>query len=232
MTAVTVITGTRKGIGRHLAEHYVEQGHHVVGCSRGDATFFHERYEHQRVDVADESSVCEFFQAIRAKHRRVDHLINNAGIGARNLALLTPLSTVMDVLRTNVLGTFLFSREAARLMVRGGGGRIVNFGSVAVALAPEGSAIYAASKAAVLTMTRVLAHELAPFGITVNAVSPNPIETDLLKAVPTADIEKMLDRQAFSRTGTPADVADVVDFFLAPSARFVTGQNVFLAGVP
>lgn len=231
MTAVTLITGTRKGIGRYLAEHYVEQGHHVIGCSRGPATLDHERYEHRCVDIRDEQAVIELFRWVRRRHSRLDHLVNNAGIGSRNLTMLTPLESVLDVLRTNVGGTFLACREAAKLMARNGGGRIVNFGSVAVALEPEGAAVYAASKAAVLTLTRVLARELGAFGITVNAVSPNPIETDLLGDVPQDELDALLARQAVGRTGTLADVAAVVDFYLAPSNGFVTGQNVYLGGV-
>jgi 3-oxoacyl-[acyl-carrier protein] reductase len=231
MKAVTLITGTRKGLGRHLAEHYVERGHYVVGCSRGAADFSHEYYEHRCLDIADETAVVELFRSIRIKHKRLNNLINNAGIGSRNLVLLTPVATAMDVLRTNVVGTFLSCREGARLMARGGGGRIVNFGSVAVAQPSEGSALYAASKAAVLMLTQVLAQELAPFGITVNAVSPNPIETDLLRSVPRVEVECVLQRQAFPRVGTPADVVDIVDFFLGPAAGFVTGQNIFLGGV-
>jgi len=231
VTPVTVITGTRKGIGRYLAEHYIEQGHYVVGCSRGGATLEHERYDHRCLDIGDEQAVIALFRWVRQRHNGLDHLVNNAGIGLRNLAMLTPFGSVLDVLRTNVGGTFVVCREAAKLMARTGGGRIVNFGSVAVALAPEGTAIYAASKAAVLTLTRVLARELGPYGITVNAVSPNPVETDLLACMPQAVLDEVFARQALGGLGTLVDVASVVDFYLAPSSGFVTGQNVYLGGV-
>lgn len=230
MTPVTVITGTRKGIGRFLAEHYLERGHLVVGCSRGPSTVEHVRYEHHPLDIRDEDAVTSLIRGVRRRHQRLDHLVNCAGIGCRNLGMLTPADSVLDVLQTNVAGTFLCCREAAKVMARTGGGRIVNFGSVAVALAPTGSSVYAASKAAVLTLTRVLARELGPFGITVNAVSPNPIETDLLKDIPQAERDAVLDQQAIGRTGTMADVAVVVDFYLAPTSGFVTGQNVYLGG--
>jgi 3-oxoacyl-[acyl-carrier protein] reductase len=228
---VTLVTGARKGIGRYLAEHYVEQGHHVVGCSRGQGTLEHKRYDHRRLDVGDEQAVIALFREIRGRHGRLDHLVNSAAIGSRNLVVLSPLESVLDVLRTNVAGTFVVCREAAKLMARNRGGRIVNFGSVAVPLAPGGSAIYAASKAAVLTLTRVLARELGPFGITVNAVSPNPVETDLLRGMPQAELDALVALQAIGRSGTLADVASVVDFYLAPSSGFVTGQNVYLGGV-
>jgi 3-oxoacyl-[acyl-carrier protein] reductase len=138
---------------------------------------------------------------------------------------------VQKVLATNALGTFLVSREAAKLMQRRRYGRIVNFTTVAVPLKLEGEAAYVASKAAVQGLTEVMARELASFGITVNAVGPGPIDTDLTRGVPNDKIESLLRRQAIPRRGTFADVCNVVDFFLRPESAFVTGQVLFLGGV-
>lgn len=228
---VTVITGTRKGIGRSLAEHYAHQGHLVIGCSRNDVDWSLDGYRHVVADVADERAVRDLFAEIRRTHGRVDHLINNAGIASMNHCLLTPTTTVRSVLETNVLGTFLFCREAAKLMKTKKFGRIVNFSTVAVPLKVAGEAIYAASKAAVQSLTEILARELAEFGITVNAVGPVPIETDLIRGVRREKIELLLSRQAIPRYGTLADVANVVDFFLQPQSDFITGQTLFLGGV-
>jgi 3-oxoacyl-[acyl-carrier protein] reductase len=228
---VTLITGTRKGIGRYLAEHYVGHGHRVVGCSRGEVDFRLDGYAHYLADVADEGAVKRIFADVRKKYGRLDHLINNAGIASMNHSLLTPVSTVNAILATNVVGTFLFCREAAKLMKTTGYGRIVNISTVAVPLKLEGEAIYVASKAAVLSLTEVLARELATFGITVNAVGPVPIETDLIRSVPRDKIERLLSRQAIARLGTPQDVANVIDFYLRPESGFITGQSLFLGGV-
>ena len=228
---VTLITGTRKGIGKFLVEYYVSKGHTVIGCSREEINWHLEGYEHHCVDVSDEIAVKKLFSAIRRNQCRLDNLINNAGIASMNHCMLTPLSTVHNILNTNVVGTFLFCREAARLMQKHQHGRIVNFSTVATPLKLEGEAVYAASKAAVISLTEILARELAVFGITVNAVGPTPVETDLIKSVPKEKIQNLLSRQAIHRFGTFKDIAGVIDFFIKPESDFVTGQNIYLGGV-
>ncbi|WP_444668524.1 SDR family NAD(P)-dependent oxidoreductase [Cereibacter changlensis] len=228
---VIAITGTRKGIGRFLAEQYLERGWTVVGCSRDASDLSHERYSHYTLDVADEQAVASMMQDVRRRHGRLDALLNNAGIASMNHVLLTPASTLQRVFATNVMGTFLFCREAAKLMGRRKFGRIVNFATVATPLKLEGEAVYAASKAAVVSLTEVLARELAPMGITVNAVGPTPVPTDLVGSVPEAKMTALIARQAIPRYGTMEDVLNVCDFFLRDESDFVTGQTLYLGGV-
>ncbi len=228
---VIVITGTRKGIGRYLAEKYLAAGDRVVGCSRDPNDLQHENYRHHCLDVADEDGVKKLFNATRKEFGQLDVLINNAGIASMNHSMLTPLSTIERVLSTNVTGTFLFCREAARLMQKKQSGRIVNFATVAVPLKLDGEAIYAASKAAVVSLTEVLAREFAPLGITVNAVGPTPVKTDLIRNVPEDKIQALLNRQAIPRFGEYRDVENVIDFFISSASDFITGQVLYLGGV-
>lgn len=228
---VTLITGSRKGIGKYLAEYYVKLGHEVIGCSRAEVNWSLPGYKHILADVSNEKEVTALFKSVREEHGYLDNLINNAGIASMNHTVLTPLSTVNNILNTNVIGTFLFCREAAKLMIKRKSGRIINFTTVATPLKLEGEAIYAASKAAILSLTEVLARELATYNITVNAIGPTPIETDLIRSVPAEKMQRLIARQAINRMGKFEDVSNVIDFFINKNSDFITGQNIYLGGV-
>ena len=171
------------------------------------------------------------FSDVAKREGQLDILINNAGIASMNHSLLTPLPVVNKIMATNFIGTFLFCREAARLMQLRRYGRIVNFVTVAVPLKLEGEAIYAASKAAVISLTQILAREFADLGITVNAIGPTPVKTDLIRGVPPQKLDALVRRQAIKRYGEARDVINVIDFLVQPASDFVTGQVVFLGGV-
>lgn len=226
-----LITGTRKGIGHDLAEYYLDRGHRVAGCSRGESSIDHENYRHFSLDVADEKAVVAMVKSVAREWKTIDALINNAGIASMNHFALTPLSTAQSIFSTNFFGSFLFCREVIKVMMRAKRGRIVNFSTVATPLRLEGEAMYAASKAAVENMTRILAREVGQAGITVNAVGPTPVPTDLIKNVPREKMNALLERQAIRRFGSFADVVNVIDFFVSDRSDFVTGQVLYLGGV-
>lgn len=235
MDRIIVITGTRKGIGEALSKHYLDNGDIVIGCSRSAPQWtadYGNNYRHFLLDVSDETAVKKMFAAIRREFGRIDYLINNAGIASMNHSLLTPIDTVREIFATNSVGTFLFCREAAKIMRKNHFGRIVNFATVATPLKLEGEAIYAASKAAIVSLTQTLAREYADFGITVNAVGPTPVQTDLIRGVPQEKMDRLINnRQAIHRYGTCEDIANVIDFFLSDASDFVTGQVIYLGGI-
>lgn len=228
---IMLITGTRKGIGKHLAEYYLSKGYIVCGCSRGTSTIISNEYQHYCLDVADEDAVKMLFKDLQKKYGRLDFLLNNAGTASMNHSLLTPISTVRRILDTNIVGTFLFSREAAKLMKKNNFGRIINFVTFAVPFRLEGEAIYAASKAAVVTLTQILSREYAPYNITVNAVAPPAVETDLIRGVDAKKLDDLLKRQSIHRYGTPEKVGSVIDFFLKDENEMINGEVIYMGGL-
>src|SRR5262245_57434559 len=229
-----LITGTSRGLGRYLASYYLDRGNMVIGCARSGAServITHEHYRHYCVDVTDAQAVQVLLRDVQREVGRLDALINNAGIANMNPMALTPVEAARRIMETNFLGTFLLSQAAIRLLCKSSAPRIVNMSSIAVPLRLAGEAVYAASKSAIETLTRVAARELGAFGITCNAVGPTPIDTDLLKGVGEEKIRHLVEQQAIRRMAQPSDVAQVVDFFLHPDSHMITGQVIYLGGL-
>ena len=231
MARVIVVTGTSKGIGLELAKYYLQKGDMVVGCARSQNNIKDENYRHFVLDVSDERAVVDMIREIKTEFNKIDILINNAGIASMNHFLTTSFESVKKVFSTNFFGTFLFSREVGKIMMRQKFGRIVNYTTVASALRLEGEAIYAASKSAIENLTQTLSKELAPFNITVNAIGPTPVKTDLIKAVPQDKIDALLEKQAIKRLGNFEDIKNVIDFYIDEKSEFITGQILYLGGV-
>lgn len=238
---VFVITGTRKGIGKNLAQHFLDSNNIVCGCSRGEGSIQHPNYRHFILDVNDEKKVIEMIRQIKNEFGKIDVLLNNAGIASMNHILLTPYNTMQNIFSTNVFGTFIFLREVGKVMVQTAKKikaqektphfRIINFTTVATPLRLEGEAIYASSKAAIVNLTQTASFELAEFGITVNAIGPTPIKTDLIKNIPKDKIESLLQKQAIKRFGNFEDCLNVIKFFIDEKSDFITGQVIYLGGV-
>jgi len=228
---IILITGNRKGIGRYLSEYYLEKDHIVLGCSRSESDLQNKNYRHYLVDVSKEEDINKMLFAVKKEFGRIDVLINNASIASMNHFLLTPTNTARKVMETNYFGTLVMCREFGRLMRKSNNGRIINFTTVAKPLKIPGELIYAASKAAIETLTQILAKELAQYKITVNAIGPTPIDTDLIKGVPIEKLSNLIEYQAIKRFGKKEDIANVVDFFIKPESNFVTGQIIYLGGI-
>jgi len=228
---VILITGTSRGIGNYLVKYYSQKKFKVIGSSRNPMDLNLENYHHFCLDVTNEKKVKDVFSFIRKEFKHLDFLINNAGIASMNHTLLTPIDKAQEIMNTNFIGTFLFCREAAKLMKKQKFGRIVNFTTLAVPLKLEGESVYASSKAAVISFTEILSREIAPMGITVNAIGPSPIETDLIRSVPKNKLLDILKYQAIPRFGEFRDISNVIDFFLKQESDFITGQVIFLGGI-
>jgi 3-oxoacyl-[acyl-carrier protein] reductase len=223
-----LVTGANSGLGKHIAARALENGYSVTGLARrlpeSDPGF-----PFLQADVTDASSVAAAFEKLRDKG--LYGLVNAAGVAAMNLLLMTPPETMARVVCTNLLGTMHCCAEAAKLLIRGTGGRIVNFSSIAVPLALSGESVYAASKAGVETFSRCLARELSTFGVTVNAVAPGPVATPMLRGLSDEQINAVVDRQVIRRQSDPDDVWAALAFLLGDQGAMISGQTLRIGGV-
>lgn len=231
MNRIIIITGTSKGLGQQLAMYFLEQGDIVYGCSRRAASIEHVSYTHYSLDVSNEKDVVTMVRNVYKEYKHIDILINNAGAASMNHFLLTPYETARKLMDTNFLGTFLTCREVAKFMMKQKSGRIINYSTVAVPLNLEGELVYSSSKAAVEQLTKVLAAEIGVTGVTVNAIGPTPIATDLIKNVPEIKINELIAKQSIKRLGKFEDVLNVIKFLISDESSFITGQTIYLGGI-
>ena len=239
MCRVFIISGSSRGIGKALSEHYLGCGDIVVGCARSTSDIAHKNYRHFILDINDEKAVVSMVRAAKKEFGKIDICLNNAGMASMNHILTTSYESAKTLVDVNFLGTFLLSREVAKAMISAKisnknsakSGVIINFSSVAAPLCLEGEAIYAASKAACESLTKTMAKELASYSIRVNAIALAPVQTDLIKAVPKDKINALLEQQAIKRFGEFGDIINVIDFFISQKSDFITGQIITLGGV-
>lgn len=229
---IVLITGARRGVGRLITEHFLKQGAQVIGFSKHlDEGEKSEQYRAIEVDVGDADSVAKGFEQVRKQFGRVDIVINNAAVLTSQYAMIMPAAAVKAMLDVNILGTFLVSREAAKLMRKNKWGRIINIGSMAASLEPIGDSVYAASKAAISTLANVMAKEYASLNITCNTLGITGIATDMLSQLPKDKIDSVIASLPLPRYATPDDIFNVIDFFGSERSGYITGQTVFLGGV-
>ena len=182
------------------------------------------------VNVAVEQEVNAFVESIIQDTGRIDVLVNNAGITRDTLLVRMKESDWDAVIGVNLKGPFLFSRLVGKTMMKQRSGRIVNIASIVGVIGNPGQANYVASKAGIIGLTKTAARELAPRGVTVNAVAPGFIETDMTTSLPEKVREAMLSQIPLGRAGQPEDVADTVRFLVSDAAAYLTGQVIHVSG--
>ncbi len=235
-----LVTGASRGIGRAIAVRFAAEGAFVVvnyagneaaaGETHGAITSAGGSAALSRFDVGDAAQVDAAVKAIVADRGRLDILVNNAGITRDNLLMRLTEDDFDAVVRTNLKGTFLVTKAASRQMIRQRGGRIVNMSSVVGETGNAGQSVYAATKAGILGFTRAMAKELAPRGITVNAIAPGFITTDMTATLPEAARAEFAARIPLGRFGAPEEVAELALFLASDAAGYVTGQGIGING--
>jgi 3-oxoacyl-[acyl-carrier protein] reductase len=236
---VAVVTGAGRGIGRAIALRFGQAGADVACVSRtaenaervaGEVRGLGRRAWAYAVDVADPGAVAQAAERILAETGRVDILVNNAGVTRDGLLMRMSEENWDTVLNTNLRGAFSFSKALARQFIKQRAGRIINISSVIGLIGNAGQCNYAASKAALIGFTKSVARELASRGVTVNALAPGFIETDMTAGLDEKVRAGVLQRIPLNCFGQPEDIAEAALFLAGPGGRYVTGQVLTVDG--
>lgn len=243
---VVVVTGGSRGIGRAICLALAQPGARIFFNYFSPANPEAEEAAAQETiellagagatatgicaNVAVHSDVTDFFDKVMAETGRVDVLVNNAGITRDNLLVRMKEADWDAVMSVNLKGPFLCTQIAAKIMMKQRSGRIVNIASVVGVIGNFGQANYVAAKAGIIGLTKTSAKELAPRGVTVNAVAPGFIETDMTAVLSDKAREAMLSMVPLNRPGQPEDVADAVAFLASEKASYLTGQVLHVSG--
>ncbi|HID38296.1 MAG TPA: 3-oxoacyl-[acyl-carrier-protein] reductase [Calditrichaeota bacterium] len=235
-----IVTGSARGIGKAIAMRLAGTGYNVVvsdineEASRQTAIEIEEKFDVKTLVVKADVSLADdadnLIKQTVDTFSSVDVLVNNAGVTRDNLAIRMSEKDWDMVLNINLKGTSLCSQAAAKVMMKKRSGSIVNISSVSGILGTAGQANYASSKAGVIALTKALARELGPRNITVNAIAPGFILTEMTEQLPDKVKEEYLKQIPLNRAGTPEDIAQVVGFLISPSASYITGTVIVVSG--
>lgn len=235
--AVTLVTGGSKGLGLGIVRMLLERGERVATFSRRASDDVEDllrehagRFAFAEGDVTDAASFRSLVERFEKELGPLTGLVNNAGTVAEALLARQDTADIERLVRTNLVGPLMLTREVARGMMIRRAGRIVNVSSIVSVSGYKGTAAYSATKGGLNAMTRALARELGGRGITVNAVAPGYMETDLVKDMSPKHLAQIVRRTPLGRPGTVDDVAGVVAFLLSDAARFISGQTIVVDG--
>ena len=237
---VAIVTGAGRGIGHAIALRLASEGARVASVSRSEANAQRTADEINAahpdaarayaVDVSDPVAVQAAAAKIREDFGRIDILVNNAGVTRDGLSMRMSMEDWDLVMNTNLKGAFVFAQAVMRPMIKQRSGRIINIASIAGLMGNAGQANYAASKAGLIGLTKTLARELASRGITVNAVAPGFIVTDMTDVLSDEIKNAVLPRIPLGKFGEGQDIAAAVAFLAAPEAKYITGQVLTVDG--
>ena len=237
---VAVVTGAGRGIGHAIAVRLAREGARVASVSRTEANaqktadeinaLRADAAKAYAVDVADQVAVQKAAAQILEDFGRVDILVNNAGVTRDGLSMRMSLDDWDTVLNTNLKGAFTLTQALMRSMIKQRSGRIINISSIAGLTGNAGQANYSASKAGLIGLTKTLARELASRGITVNAVAPGLIETDMTTVLSEEIRQAILQKVPLGKLGEPDDIAGAVAYLASPEAKYITGQVLTVDG--
>ena len=236
---IAVVTGAGRGIGRAIALRFAAEGADIVCVSRtaensgkvaNEVRALGRRAWAHAVDVAESRAVAEAGEKILAETGRVDILVNNTGITRDGLLVRMSEQDWDTVLDTNLKGAFLFTKAFARAFIKQRSGCVINVSSITGLIGNAGQCNYAASKAALIGFTKSVARELASRGITVNALAPGFVETDMTAALSEEVRRELLQKIPLNAFGQPDDIANAALFLASPAARYITGQVITVDG--
>lgn len=237
---VAIVTGASRGIGREIAITLARYGAKVIvnycgskekaeevvsliKSEGGVATAY-------QGDVADSEAMKQMFADVLQEYKSIDILVNNAGITRDNLILKMSDDEFNSVIDTNLKGVYYCLKQVSRIMLKQKSGRIINISSIAGVIGNAGQINYSASKAGVIGMTKALARELGSRGITVNAVAPGFIKTDMTDKLPDAIKDTYVNQIPLKRFGEVSDIAETVAFLASDKAAYITGQTISVDG--
>jgi 3-oxoacyl-[acyl-carrier protein] reductase len=231
-----MVTGGAAGIGRVTAECFAKEGAKVAICDvnleAGESTAkaLGPEASFEKVDVADSTSVSNWVKGVADKYGQIDVLVNNAGITRDGLIMRMKEDDWDAVINVNLKSAFNCIKAVSKIMMRQRSGRIINLASVVGVTGNPGQANYVASKAGMIGLTKTVAKEIASRGITVNAVAPGFIETDMTAVLSDDVKEAMLSTIPLGKAGTPEDIADAILFLASDKAAYITGQVIHVSG--
>jgi 3-oxoacyl-[acyl-carrier protein] reductase len=236
---IVVVTGASRGIGQAIALELGARGATVIGTAttdRGAEAISAALAEHdvrgtgKVLDVTDTDSIAAFFKAVQEEYGNPSVLVNNAGITRDNLMMRMKDEEWDDVISTNLSSAFRMSKACLRGMMKARRGRIITISSIIGATGNPGQANYAATKAGVIGFTKSLAREVGSRGITVNAVAPGFIDTDMTRALPEEQRKHLLEQIPMARLGDVSDIARAVAFLASDEASYITGETLHVNG--